>query len=86
MNIEWQWRHLIPLQWTLLIPVTVLDRIGKTEQHTSVNIYTDLRYISDVRSEGAYYEMRLGIRPDDDPPIGKATLFFPVQKLSLIHI
>ena len=52
----------------------------QTEQHTSVNIYTDLRYISDVRSEGAYYEMRLGIRPDDDPPIGKATLFFPVQK------
>ena len=53
----------------------------QTEQHTSVNIYTDLRYISDVRSEGVTYDTsQMVIRPDEKPVLFQPRLVIDGKK------
>ena len=53
----------------------------QTEQHTSVNIYTDLRYISDVRSEGVTYDTsQMVIRPDETPVLFQPRLVIDGKK------
>lgn len=52
----------------------------QTESHISTNIYTDLRYISDIRGDGLTYETAITIRADDTPIFSNAKVFIPTDK------